>query len=258
MVVNNLLEILDRYKYGILAALASYIIIFMYLQMDSYTVYTPIEIFHDGSHVEVPEEDIHLKPENIDMSGNFQSSDVKNAVRDLSDTRQRHNTDFSYKSAAEAEAAAKSVEDLEKQYFEEAGGYKEREKYRQMIQESNTSKTEENGPKKVENGGADNAAGGEVMVDFVLKGRTPHQNNIWYVRNPGYKCGRVSGKVAVIIKVDQSGYVISATIDDARTVNSDYCMRKEAKDYALKSRFNYSGAAPKTQEGVIYYTFVAQ
>ena len=96
MVVNDLLEILDKYKFGILAALASYIIIFMYLQMDSYTVYTPIEIFHEGSHVEIPEEDIHLKPENIDMSGQFQSSDVKNATRDMNDTRQRSNNDYSY------------------------------------------------------------------------------------------------------------------------------------------------------------------
>ncbi len=258
MVVNDLLEILDKYKFGILAALASYIIIFMYLQMDSYTVYTPIEIFHDGSHVEVPEEDIHLKPENIDMSGNFQSSDVKNATRDMNDTRQRSNDDYSYKSAAEAAAAAKSVEDLEKQYFEEAGGYKEREKYRQMIQESQSSQTEEKGPEKVANGGANNAAGGEVMVDWKLDGRTPHQNNEWYVRNPGYTCGFAQGKVAVLIKVDQSGQVISAAVDNSRSTRATACMLEQAENYAKKSRFNYSGSAPKSQQGYIYYTFVAQ
>lgn len=258
MVVNNLLDILDKYKYGILAALASYIIIFMYLQMDSYTVYTPIEIFHDGSYVDIPEEDIHLKPENIDMSSNFQSSDVKNAVRDINDQRQRDNTDYSYKSAADAANAAKSVEDLEKQYFEEAGGYKEREKYKQMLQESNTSETNEKGPEKVESSGANNAAGGEVMVDWKLDKRTPHQNNEWYVRNPGYTCGFARGKVAVIIKVDQSGKVISATVDNSQTTSATSCMIEQAKNYALKSRFNYSGSAPKTQQGVIYYTFVAQ
>ncbi|MFZ9027440.1 MAG: hypothetical protein ACO2Z9_00410 [Crocinitomicaceae bacterium] len=258
MVVNDLLEILDKYKFGILAALASYIIIFMYLQMDSYTVYTPIEIFHEGSHVEVPEEDIHLKPENIDMSGQFQSSDVKNATRDMNDTRQRSNTDYSYNSAAEAEAAAKSVEDLEKQYREESGGYKEREKYRQMIQENQTSQTEEKGPEKVNNGGANNAAGGEVMVDWQLNGRTPHENNEWHVRNPGYTCGFAQGKVAVLIKVDQSGRVISASVDNSRSTKATACMLEQALNYAKKSRFNYLGSAPKSQQGYIYYTFVAQ
>lgn len=258
MLVNNLLDILDKYKYGILAALASYIVIFMYLQMDSYTIYTPIEIFHEGSHVEVPDEDIHLKPENIDMSGNFQSSDVKNAVRDINDSRQRSNTDYSYKSAADAANAAKSVEDLEKQYFEESGGYKQREEYRKMIQETNASQNNEKGPEKVENGGANNAAGGEVMVDWKLDGRTPHQNNEWHIRNPGYTCGFAKGRVAVIIKVDQGGKVVSATIDNSQTTSATGCMLEQAKNYALKSRFNYSGSAPKSQQGVIYYTFVAQ
>lgn len=255
--MNNLLEILDKYKFGILAAMASYIVIYMYLQMDSYTVYTPIEIFHDGSYVDVPEEDIHLKPENIDMSGNFQS-DVKNAVRDMNDKRQQSNTDYSYNSAADAANAAKSVEDLEKQYFEESGGYKEREKYQQAIQESNTSQTKEDGPKKVTNGGSDNAAGGQVMVDWKLNGRTPHQNNEWYVRNPGYTCGFASGKVTVVIKVDQSGNVVSAIVDNAGTRNATSCMIEQAKNYALKSRFNYSGSSPKSQEGIIVYSFVAQ
>ena len=258
MVVNNLLEILDKYKFGILASLTSYIVIFIYLQMDSYTVYTPIEIFHEGSHVEVPEEDIHLKPENINMSGKIESSEVKNVTRDISDVRNRSNTDYSYNSAKESAAAAKSVEDLEKKYLEESGGYKEREKYRQMLNDAQFSGSEERGPEIVNNGGANNVAGGEVMVDWKLEGRTPHQNNEWYVRNPGYTCGFAQGKVAVLIKVDPSGKVISASIDNSRSNGASACMLEQAASYARKSRFNYSGSAPKSQQGYIYYTFVAQ
>lgn len=249
-----MLDILDRYKYGILAALAAYIVIYMYLQMESYTTYTPFEIFHDGSYVDIPEEDIHLQPENIDMTG-FTSSDVKNTARDINDTRERSEDSYGYQSAADVE---KGLSDLEKKYYEESGGAEEREKIKQTLQQTDNNGNDKAPDKITSNQGGNNAAGGEVMVDWSLSNRKPHQNNEWYVRNPGYTCGFAKGKVAVMIKVDQSGKVISATIDASKTTAATGCMIQQAKEYALKSRFNYSSSAPKSQTGYIYYTFVAQ
>jgi len=95
------------------------------------------------------------------------------------------------------------------------------------------------------------------MVDWSLSGRTAHQNNNWYVRNPGYTCGYgSSGKVSVQIIVNQNGDVVSATASGSASAND--CMIQQALKYAKLSRFNYSGSAPKTQTGTIIYTFVGQ
>ena len=104
------------------------------------------------------------------------------------------------------------------------------------------------------NEGGNNGAKGKTMVNFELKGRTPHNNDMWYVRNPGYTCGQgLSGEVVVKIKVNSNGDVTEATVvGDVSDLNP--CLIKQAKDYAKKSRFNASETA--TQEGKIIYRFV--
>ncbi|MFT5582346.1 MAG: hypothetical protein ACI9G9_001611, partial [Psychromonas sp.] len=47
--MNNVLDLIDKFKFGIIAAFATYIFIFIFLQMESYTQYFPIEPFHDGA-----------------------------------------------------------------------------------------------------------------------------------------------------------------------------------------------------------------
>ena len=63
--MSNFLALIDKYKFGLIATLSVYVAIFIYLQMDSYKLYFPIEPFHEGSHVDILENDIKLKPENI-------------------------------------------------------------------------------------------------------------------------------------------------------------------------------------------------
>ena len=89
--MNKILDAIDKYKFGILAALTAYILIFMYLQMSSYTHYIPIEAFHDGSYVEEPKE-IPINPDNILAPTDF--GDVKNMSRDVNDSRERSNEKY--------------------------------------------------------------------------------------------------------------------------------------------------------------------
>ena len=64
--------------------------------------------------------------------------------------------------------------------------------------------------------------------------------------------------VKILVKVDQSGKVLSATYDESQSSNATYCMISEAKKYAMMSRFNYAPDAAKTQSGWITYTFISQ
>ena len=93
------------------------------------------------------------------------------------------------------------------------------------------------------------------MVSFNLANRTAYQNNNWYVRNPGYKCDRSSGTVAVDIIVNENGNVISASINYGGSGGANQCMMDEALKYANLSRFEYKSGL-KSQSGQIFYTFI--
>ena len=256
--MSKLLDAIDRYKFGLLAVLATYIVIFMYLQMESYTQYTPIEPFHDGSYVQVPDEDIKLKPENIQVPSDY-SSDVKNMARDANDDRERSNEKYYQNKSSEQIMA--DYKELEQQMYDEAGGDKTRAQIQaeleQKRKELDAKKTSDN--KKPSQEGGDVAYAGNVMVDWSLPSRNAHQKNNWYVRNPGYTCGYGSaGRVTVMIKVNQNGSVTVAEYDPAQSSGANACMIEQAIKYAKLSRFDYSGSAPKIQQGRITYTFVAQ
>ncbi len=258
---NNFIE---RYKYAILAALGSYVVIFIYLNVQTVTQYYPIKFELDGSRVEIPEEEIELKPENIVLTPPPPTSgEVKNLSRDVNDKREKSFTDYDEdKSQSKSQSLDEDVKSFEKKLFEEAGGYKQREKIKQELadrkqtDQTNKSKGKQD-PQNVS--GGDKQYAGSVMVDWSLNDRSPHQNKNWYVRNPGYKCGYgSSGRVMIRIRVNQDGKVVSATYDAASSSGANACMIQEAKEYAKISRFNYSGAAPSSQEGYILYTFVPQ
>jgi hypothetical protein len=104
-----------------------------------------------------------------------------------------------------------------------------------------------------------NQYAGDVMVEFKLEGRSAFENNLWYVRNPGYTCGYgSSGKVVVSIKVDKGGRVIDAHYDASNSSGANECMIEQSVRYAKKSRFNFKDSSPVQQSGKIIYKFVAQ
>ncbi len=157
-------------------------------------------------------------------------------------------------------SAEQEVKDFERKLFEDAKGVKERERIqkeaeeKRKIREQKKQQQQNQSSQSTSNDGGNNGAKGKTMVNFELKGRTPHNNDLWYVRNPGYTCGQgLAGEVVVKIKVNSNGDVTEATIlGDVSGLNP--CLAKQAKDYAKKSRFNASEAA--IQEGKIIYRFV--
>jgi hypothetical protein len=259
--VNNVFDLLDKYKFGLLAALLTYVGIFAYFQIGTFDkvkeLYNP---FHDGPLIEIPEEEIMLQPENIMLPANYRPSDVKNTARDANDKRERSETDYS---TVPTSKGALSATEFEKNLFENASGVAEREKIIKQIQERHEREQNDKtsgDPKNPGTSGSDKAAAGDVMVEYYVGGRGPHNGNEYNVRNPGYTCGAGSeGKIVMNVRVDTGGAVISATYDPTKSSGQiNPCMIEKAKKYALLSRFTFDGSAPKSQAGWIAYTFVSQ
>lgn len=255
-----MLDAIEKYKFGIFAVLLSYVGIFMYLQMSSYEYIEPYEPFYDGSHVEIPEDDIMLKPENIEL--NYESGEIRNIAQNVNDSREKSYEEYDmHMTPEEIEAEYKQ---LEQQMYQDAGGDKTRAEIREEIESRKQAELELQKQKELQQQHSNQKktgnqyAGGNVMVKWDL--REPHQNNDWYIRNPGYTCGHgATGTVMILIEVDNGGTVLSARYDAAQSGgNINSCMIEQAERYAKKSRFKYSSSAPKRQKGWISYTFVAQ
>jgi outer membrane biosynthesis protein TonB len=247
---------IDRHIFGIIAVVAAYVGVFIYFQLETYTEFVPITSFFDGAKIEIPEENIELKPENLEIPADFSAADIKNMGRDQNDKREKSKDKWSENQSTDD--VEKSVKDFEKKLFSDASGVAERKRIEEeMNKRKNDPKNTKTNPDKTKTNtnGGNKAYSGDVMVEWNL--RSPHQNNNWYVRNPGYTCGYgSSGKVLVQIKVNQNGDVLSAVVGSSSSANA--CMLEQAVKYAKMSRFIYSSSAPKIQEGSITYTFIAQ
>ena len=63
------------------------------------------------------------------------------------------------------------------------------------------------------------------------------------------------GRVVVRVQVDNNGNVVAALAGVKGTTNSAPCLKKPAKEAALRTQWNADLAAPSIQEGTIIYTF---
>lgn len=257
--MNNLLSKLDKYKYGLFAMIAFYII-FSSIRVQYGFVERP-----DISHllnrkaddvIELKLEPLELVEQRMNATG-----EVKNASRDENSDGKAGGAVGSsdhesyYGSAKSLKDVEQSVYDLEKSMFEEAGGASQRAEIQKEMEQrkknqEDNNKIKNNNPGSSSQKSSGDSPKGEVLVSYSLKNRSGQ-----YVPAPGYMCPQgTTGKIIVNVKVDQSGKVIEAKASSASASNS--CMHSYALEFALKSKFNYSSNAPGVQEGTITYTFV--
>ncbi len=261
--MNNFFDLIDKYKFGIIGAFTAAIALFIYLQLTSVPEYKELKPYIESIELEQDLQKIELTPENIEIVPQFKAGKVTNTVRDANDTRER--SDENWSSSKSFSDVEQSIKDEEKKMFEETGGEAKRKAIKEQDEErkknQSQSKNDKSSAPKSNNGstsGTNNAVKGNVMVEWSLSGRSPHQNNEWNVRNPGYTCGHSSsGRVVVTIKVGQDGKVISAIPDAVGSSSANPCMIEQAVKYAKLSRFDYS-ASEVSQTGKIYYTFISQ
>ena len=93
---------------------------------------------------------------------------------------------------------------------------------------------------------------GPTRIYYDLLGR----NHTW-LPIPIYKC-QGSGKVVLLIEVNQKGIVESARVISKESTTSDICLLETAVNTAMISRFNPDIDSPKIQTGTLSYHFVAQ
>ena len=93
---------------------------------------------------------------------------------------------------------------------------------------------------------------GPTRIYYDLQGR-----NHTYLPIPIYKC-QGSGKVVLLIEVNQRGNVENANVIEGQSTTRDDCLFETAVGTALVSRFESNLNAPKIQKGTLTYIFVAQ
>lgn len=158
-----------------------------------------------------------------------------------------------------SESTEQQVYDFEKQLFEETGGTQKRANIERQREETRKKKEQFDRQQQEQRvrAGVQNptiAKGGRTMVSYHLPGRKPHNNDIYYVRNPGYTCEQGSkGEVVINIEVNSSGNVIS-TEPKSSYSNLNPCLVEQALKYARLSRFDNSSQG--SQRGTITYVFV--
>ena len=90
---------------------------------------------------------------------------------------------------------------------------------------------------------------GLVTVKYNLEGRTGRDLDV-----PGYTC--IGGaQVSVRIEVDAAGRVVEAVLAAG---DPEGCFGQAALRSARRARFNADALAPKRQQGMLTYVFVAQ
>lgn len=257
--MSKVADFIERHVYGIIAAIAVYVGIFIYLNLATYPEIVRIGSVFDGAMIILPEDEkIEMDKENIEIPSDFSTQDLKSIGQSVNDEREKSKTDWS-ENKIKASDGEKEVKELEKKLFAEASGNEQRKKIQEEMDKRKNDQKENKTtkPETTTTNGGNKAYDGNVMVKWY--DRDPHQNNNWYVRNPGYTCGYgASGKVVVRIKVNQNGDVSSATYDPSSSTNANSCMIEQAVKYAKMSRFIYSSTASKVEDGWISYTFVSQ
>jgi hypothetical protein len=264
--MNKLIHFIEKNKFGIFTAVLLHALLFIYFQITTYEVKVHYEPWNfQGRNIEAPD-DIILEPDQIILPEeqtelDFPMEDITSFVKDEQDRRERSFDERERYTSYQGDPMA-NVKALESEILQQLG-----EKREKSVEGGNGNKAKSQEKQGGESGGeavkessgaaaSEKAVAGETMVSYSLTDRKPFNNNDWHVRNPGYTCGNVNGKIVVAIKVNPAGEVISAKYIPELSPQANYCMIRQAEKYALMSKFNYSESAPRVQEGTITYQFV--
>jgi TonB family protein len=182
------------------------------------------------------------------------SADVKNLIANASGKRTSKQVNYTGKSrdAMESEVE-KSLAEYENNIKREIAATKGDIPDRKPTDSSrnspkdNTKTTTDPSTKN----NAEESFSGPVSAEFNLSGRYAKKSP-----KPMYRC-KSFGVVVVNIKVDPTGAVIDAQINESRSTGNE-CLRQESLVYANKWAFDYKESAQKKQDGTITFTFTEQ
>ncbi len=212
-------------------------IVFIYIFLNLYTIENNLNQVSSLSEVTIEVGDIEVEEQENQIKDEV-GGDVKNFSQDLNDSRETNN-ELSKNSQGENKTENQITE-------------------KEKIIVTTKLETKPNDfkvsiPSQVN---SDFKYEGNIMVQWKMDGRTPHNNNSWYVRNPGYMCGfEEDGLLYLDVTVNDFGNVIDVKINKEKSSNTNPCIIKYGVEYAKMSRFSPSN---NKQKGYIIYKFISQ
>lgn len=267
--MNNLFLHIENHKWPVLGTALIHVIWFFtfnftYISRPSFPEEPVVEITMPLEQIEFED----LSMQEVDEEGNIiRSGEIKNMVLNQADEREKSMDNFSREKLDEQ--VKDELKDLERQTFEQLraerensggndgiGDYSEEEAMMNVTDEELEEMAKKTLNKKDPGGGSNKAYAGRTMVSFDIPGREPFNNEMKYVKNPGYTCAG-SGTVVVRVKLDIEGRVIQAKYAPELSYRPTKCMVDQAEKYAEMSRFNHD-TQRGGQTGTITYEFLAQ
>lgn len=249
----NILDFIEKHKFGILGTIALHIVIFIWLniQIVEYGVYEPKErvvVTLDYTNEE-PEQE---QPEEVfDENGNLVPSNIMNVTANANQEKTTYTDENFSKTQADQDVwnELKQLEANEKNKINENRDTQEENPKENNEKTINQNLVKEDADK---NENASYGADTKAITSYSLKGRKPLDDPA-----PSYKC-KGQGVVVVDIKVNQKGEVILRTINEARTTTQNDCLRTEALNYSKRWRFTQDFNDSMRKSGWIMFTYVAQ
>lgn len=252
--MENIVEFIDKHKGGILITILLHFTVIICINFSTFQEKYEVEKWSfQGKNIET--DDIEITVDQVETRQEMallEQQNYLNAVKDeYNEQPAKESENYSLPNDNSFIDAAYDFEESVKQELAAQKGAQEIPSSKENnadLGENNQNNTQKNSTK---NSGSTAPPKGETMVNYNLSNRKATK-----LRNPGYTCGNENGRVVVRIKVDQGGVVLSAKYAPELSQSVTSCMISKAESYALRSKFNFSSTAPKTQAGTITYTFI--
>ncbi|HAA00583.1 MAG TPA: hypothetical protein DEP18_06120 [Flavobacteriales bacterium] len=252
------LDLVWRHRFGVLGTLFLHLAFVIYSRNQVVFVYEPTVDFIDMSAVPIqllPPLEPQKQPEQqLDANGNVINKEFNAAD-------QRENSEQNYDARFNKSNVEKSVYDelkaFEKAEFDklQSGKGNPGENNSKEVDITQQHKTDNNKQEKDPNSNQGTSSGalkGTTTVEYDLGGRR-HEK----MSKPSYTCIG-SGTIVMKIKVNRSGKVTGASIDNSQSQIPEECMREAALTYVYRAKFEASATAPEPQEGTITYRYIQQ
>lgn len=251
-----LVDLLVRHKWGLIGTLIIHLLFFVYSRNQVVTEYVPVFKAENTEPIEIEVvQEKELQPELQPMMG--PDGKIINTEFNQADERKENEGryDARFDKSSVDQKIYEELKAMEQAEFDrlaaERGGHPNATTQQTSPQQNQQSNSNPNTNKNNE-GSSSGGMKGSTSVDYDLGGRR-HEK----MPKPAYTCIG-SGVIVVKIKVNRSGKVTHANIDQSRSQISEECMRDAAMTYVYRAKFEASATAPEPQEGTITYRYVQQ
>lgn len=249
----NFFEYIEQHKFSILGTIVVHLIILVWLNLQivvniPYVANETVVMRIDYTNYEEEEEEIQNENTNEKIDANS-SSELTNVAANAGQEKTTYTNENFSKSQADQEVL-EELKRLEAAEFNAINRTEEQEKENQQDKEPIEKGLVKKDVERNENASFGNDV--TATANYYLPNRKPQRKP-----TPSYKC-KSQGIVAVNIKVNQKGKVVSASIDESKTNTQNECLRSEAINYAKRWRFTQNFNDELRKDGWIKFTYASQ